>query len=180
MARSSQRGFTLIELMVVVVIAGVLATLATYGVRKYIFAAKTSEAIEMIGAIKSAQEAYKDETFTYLDVSDTIDSYYPPVQGGGLPGRAKVQWGGADSSLTNWNTLGVNPNGPVLFGYACVAGGAGAAIPDVGTAENLNFPAPGAPWYVVKAVADQNGDDNTSIYIGSSFTSQIHVENETE
>src|SRR5689334_5865953 len=91
--RSTQRGFTLIEMMVVVVLVGVLATLAVYGVRKYILAAKSSEAVSMMSSIKAAEEAFKDETFVYLDVSGSFQDskLYPTTS---PTGKRKVQWGG--------------------------------------------------------------------------------------
>ena len=57
-----QRGFTLIELMIVVAIIGILAVLAIYGVSRYLKSAKTAEATNNIGAIqKNATEALTRE-----------------------------------------------------------------------------------------------------------------------
>ncbi len=178
--RAHHRGYTLAELLAVVVIVGILATLATIGVRKYIFAAKSSEAVHMIGAIKSAEESYKDETFIYLNVSTNLDSYYPTQT---PTGKTKVQWGGSTGDQpARWQQLGVNAGAPVQYGYACVAGKAGAALPDPGLAKNpySGITATTDPWYVVKAVGDMNDDGVQAKFTSSSFSTEIFSENESE
>ncbi len=173
------RGFTLVELMVVVVIVSILATLAVYGTRRYISSSKTGEAAQLIGSIKAAEENYKDETFQYLKVTDSLADYYPNNT---KPGQSKMAWGGAPNDVAaRWATLGVQPAGPVLFVYSCVAGTADEAIVSPGTDITIgNWPsaASGQPWYVVKAVADLDAGDVRTVYVSPNFTSQIFSANE--
>jgi type IV pilus assembly protein PilA len=178
------RGFTLVEVMVTVAIMGILAGLAVYGVGKYIRASKTGEALQMIGAIKAAQETYKSDTFAYLDVSGTNDlanmsSFYPTIN----PDDKLRGWGDVSTPVgQKWRALGVAPDAPVRFAYGCAAGGAGDAVTGHGSSQTVaNWPtAISAPWYVVRAVGDFDGDDNDSIYASASFTGQIIVDREGE
>ena len=175
--RSKQRGFTLAELLAVVVIVGILATLATVGLRKYIFAAKSSEATNMIGSIKAAEEAFRNETYAYLNVSSSINTYYPNDP----PGEYKRNWGyPSGNDYKKWMELGVQATGPVQYGYAVVAGAAGATPPDPGTKQKMTWPKTTEPWYVVKAAGDVDGNGVQSIFVSSSFTNRIYSENETE
>jgi prepilin-type N-terminal cleavage/methylation domain-containing protein len=189
--RRPTRGFTLIEVRVVVVIVGVLATLATYAVRNYVNASKTSEAVSLMGSIKAAEEAYKDETFVYLDVSQTFanDKFYPSQN---PKGNVVTPWSptsGFDTTVRDrFNTLGVQSDGPVRFAYAVVACGPGGSctefptLPTDKTKTDFGLPSAANRWgYVAVAKCDVNNDGSTGKYtyvLSHSYSNEIYVENE--
>jgi type IV pilus assembly protein PilA len=177
--RSFKRGFTLVELMIVVAIVGVLGALGSYGVRKYIRAAQASEAGTTIASIRGAQEVYKQDLLVYYNVSsNSFDNAHPS----GTPGAFKKAW--ATSSPTTassgFQQLGVVVDGAVYFTYAVVAGLAGGTIPALPITANLNLPAPVEPYYVIVAKGDLDGDGVFSYVVGHSFSGETYMENEGE
>ena len=178
--RRGSRGFTLIELMIVVVIVGILATLAVVGYRKLITSSHVSEATGMVQSIRVAQEGYHSETQQYANVSNSLADFYPaaPIY------QTVTAWGAACTNCKDvpWAALPVHVDGPVLFGYATVAGLAGNAPPVPPNVSGLAFPtAPATDWYVINADADLDGNPvepaNTHV-CGVSWSNQIHVDNE--
>lgn len=70
--RRKNKGFTLIELMIVVAIIGILAAIAIPNFMNYQCKAKQSEAKSNLGNIRTAEEAYFAEHDVYANVlSDT-------------------------------------------------------------------------------------------------------------
>ncbi len=113
-----RRGFTLIELMVVVVLVAILSTIAILAYRHFVNSAKNAEAAHNIAGIAVAQQVRKQESGTYVNVSGSLDHLYPAA----TPGKFKSAWGGpCGACLTSWSALAFHPDAPVAFGYATVA-----------------------------------------------------------
>jgi len=72
------RGFTLLELVVVVIILGILATLGFTQYTKMVEKGRTSEAKMVLGQIRSAQQAYRLEYGAYTTVMGNL-SVQPPT-----------------------------------------------------------------------------------------------------
>lgn len=90
----NNKGFTLIELMIVVAIIGILAAIAIPNFMNYQCKAKQSEAKTVLGNIRVAQEAYLAEYDTYsattgpLGVSLKGDPRYDYTIGAGASATA--------------------------------------------------------------------------------------------
>jgi type IV pilus assembly protein PilA len=178
-----QRGFTLIEMMVVVVIVGILATLAVVGYRKLVQSSHLSEATNMVQSIRVAQEAYHSETQQYADISGSLDSSWCPRP---TPdGKHVTAWGGSSACGTAWSVLTVHVDGPVLFGYATKAGPAGsnpAALPsDISGKIDLTSVTPSpTEWYIVTAMCDLDADNSPpNTYVATtSWLNQVFTFND--
>jgi type II secretory pathway pseudopilin PulG len=158
--------------MTVVVIVGILATLATYGVRKYVMEAKKAEASSMLVQIRAAEEAYKDETFEYRGLG-AFSAWHPTD----TPGTGKNGWQSGNTAMTPvLRDLGVVPDGPVTYSYGVVAGGADDSIPAIPTVKTWSFPDPSGPFYIAMARGDLNGDGTYTYALSHSDTAEIYID----
>ena len=182
-SRRARRGFTLVELMVVVTIISILAFLAVAGYSRMVKSSHISEATEMVNAIKLAQEQFHAETGSYSNISASLNpgDLYPAA----TPGSFKTSWGAVCatcSDTTAWQRLPVHASGPLLYGYATVAGAQGAALPGV-PVTGMTFPAANAltsDWFVVVARGDQDGNGIFATVVGVSWQRDLFIDKDSE
>jgi type IV pilus assembly protein PilA len=160
------RGFTLVELMIVVAIIGILAALAIYGVKKYLTNAKTSEAKTNLGRLgKDAVASFERETMDYSLATAGQETAAVhrlcasaanavPQTGGtnGVPKGSKIQpnptdWTG--DTVTGWKCLKFSVDSPVYYQYMY-------------TATNPTTPTQAA--FTATATGDLNGNGTSSAW----------------
>ena len=169
--RLAVQGFTLVEVMVVVVLVGILATIGIVSLRKWMVTSKAVEALHVIQGIRGAQERYRAEGLVYLDVS-TSGTLYPMT----TPGTKKYNWVQTTHvDYPRWRLLNPTVSTSVQHGYIVRAGRAMTA-PYTPPGMTITWPAAAEiqdPWYVIYAQGDLNGDGVPGRYAASSLTGEI-------
>ena len=183
-------GFTLVELVTVVVIVGILATMAAVGFGRMKKSSHVADGQRLVQSIRLAQETYHAEVGRYADVSTSVagnglnaSSLYPPY----VPGKILVAWGSVacDSACKDatlgWTILPIHNEGRSRWGVSTIAGFASSATPTnlKLSGETITFPDPrltGNDWYVATAMADLNANNEWTTIIGSSFTNSLLVD----
>ena len=171
---SSQRtrtraAYTLVELMIVVTILGILATIAVPTYKGYVMRSKATEAISFLSEIKQRQEAYRADFRQYLSVSAAADDWFPDDE----PNDTNRAW---PPTNARWNMLGAQPRSrTTYFSYVTLAGPPGTT-PTLFGLGSMGY-AGDDYWFIARALGDLDNDGNTITFEAYSESQNIWESN---
>ena len=134
--RKSQKGFTLIELMIVVAIIGILAAIAIPNFLRFQLRARSSEGKTNIAALRTAQESFQAEFSIYRSAQKVPNA---------TPGTSKVVFDPTTDAKNGFDATGWSPEGRVYFSYQMATNAVGTN-------------------YTVDAVADIDGNTTEQLW----------------
>lgn len=76
-----KKGFTLVELLIVIIIVGILAAVAVPMMRSNVERARKTEAVAALGAIRTAERLYFAQNNAYVSVPDFDDAAGHALEG---------------------------------------------------------------------------------------------------
>jgi prepilin-type N-terminal cleavage/methylation domain-containing protein len=175
-------GFTLVELMIVVVILGILAALASVGYKRYLGRARITEAVTMLSEMSSKEQIYFLEFGSYLPLradgialpsaNENAAAFYPSDPGAASFESVRTSTSIADSTAwpSGWRSIGLRPRENQLFcTYMLNAGRPGDAAPAGTYAGPLlgTLAATGPAWFYAIAACNLTG--------AAGFPNQVSV-----
>jgi prepilin-type N-terminal cleavage/methylation domain-containing protein len=190
-----RQGFTLMELMIVVAIVGILATLAVFMFTRHVAKAKASEVPAMFAELKLRQQQFHLENEEYLSTGASDTAFFPTAT---PPGSSAQSFDITTSSAPpapqdtkfpgpSWQTLRINPDKTALYCvYVAIAGPGGDGTNVGATASAAPFDLGGAltvpaiNWFYLLASCDCDGEGTTSTYFTLSDTEGTMVSNPGE
>jgi len=146
--RNGSRGFTLVELMIVVAIIGILASVAIPAFVDYQLKSKRAEAFANLSALAKSQKSF------YAEFNEFVDVLAEPLGATGLaPYEQKRDKTGIDSAFAD---VGWGPDGDVFFDYDTVTSAA-----DPGRCPTCNA----GDCFTAAAYGDLDGDGLLSVFL---------------
>jgi prepilin-type N-terminal cleavage/methylation domain-containing protein len=166
------KGFSLVELMIVVVIIGILAAISVVGYRKYIARARLSEATAMLAEFAAKEQLYFLENGQYMEAHNSGAASYPSANEDATefwPQNPNLAFDSARTPAAvaplpaSWRALGVRPRWQQLFCTYMVNAGA----PPTPANPVVNIPGtvgptlwaspPNVPWFYAMAACNLGG-----------------------